>query len=99
MNELLWSMERKNVTALITLDLSAAFNMVDHSVPLTTLNSNLGTNGISLEWFENYLAPSDMKIKKEKSYSEKKSSLSWYHKDPALGQTSSTCIAVPSARN
>ena len=46
----------------------------------------------------NYLAPRDMKINIGKSHSEKKSSLSQYHKDPALGQTSSTCIAAPSAR-
>ena len=30
-NDLLWSMERKNVTALNALDLSAAFDRVDHS--------------------------------------------------------------------
>ena len=35
-NDLLWSMERENVTAMITLDLSAAFNTVDHKVLLTT---------------------------------------------------------------
>ena len=54
-------MERKNVTALIALDLSAAFNAVDHSVLLTTLNSNFGIDGIALEWFKNDLGPRDMK--------------------------------------
>ena len=34
-NDLLWSMEKKNVTALIALDLSVAFDTVDHSVLLT----------------------------------------------------------------
>ena len=29
-NDLLWSMERKNVTAMIALDLSAAFDTVNH---------------------------------------------------------------------
>ena len=92
-------MERQNVITLIALDLSAAFDAVDHSVPLATLNSNFGIIGITLEWFKNYLAPGDMKIKIGKSYSEKKSSLSWYHKYPPLGQTSLTCITAPSARN
>ena len=71
-NDLLWSMERKNVTALIQHGLSTAFHTVDHSVLLTTHNSNFGINGMALELFKNYLAPRDMKIKIEKSYSEKK---------------------------
>ena len=75
-NDLLWSMERMNVTALIALDSSATFDTVDHSVLLTTLDSNFGINGIALEWLKNYLAPRGMKIKIRKSYSEKKSSLS-----------------------
>ena len=62
-NDLLWSMERKNVTVLIALDLSMAFDTVDHSVLLTILQSNFGMNGTALDWFKNYLAPKNMKIK------------------------------------
>ena len=49
-NDLLWSVERKNVTCLIALDLSAAFVSVDHRILLTTLNRNLGIDGMALEW-------------------------------------------------
>ena len=97
-SDLLCSMERKNVTVLIALNLSAAFNTVDHSVLLSTLQANFRVHEIALEWFKNYLAPRDMKIKSGKTYSDKKE-LSQYHKDPVLEQTYSTCIAVPSARN
>ena len=31
-NNALWSMERKKITALIAIDLSAAFDMVDHKI-------------------------------------------------------------------
>ena len=71
-NDLLWSMERKNVTAMIGLDLSAAFNTVDHKVLLTTLQSNFGIKGMTFKWFKNNLALRDMTVKIERSYSERK---------------------------
>ena len=55
-NDLLWSMERKNVTVLIALDLFVAFDRLDHRVLLTTLKSKFGINGTALDWFKNFLA-------------------------------------------
>ena len=71
-NDLLWSMERKNVTAMITLDLSAAFNTVDYKVLLTTLQSNFGIKGMALKWFKIYLALRNVTVKMGKSYLERK---------------------------
>ena len=65
-------MERKNVTAMIALDLFAAFNTVDHKVLLTTHQSNFGIKGMALKWFKNYLALRDIPVKIGKSYSERK---------------------------
>ena len=70
-NDLLWAMESKNVTALIALDLPAAFDMVDHGILLSTLNHNFSIHGTALEWVRNYLAPRDMKIRRGKSYNKK----------------------------
>ena len=56
-------MERKNVNVLIALDLSAAFDMVDHGILLSTLNYNFSIDGTVLEWVRNYLAPREIKIK------------------------------------
>ena len=55
-NDLLWCMERKDVTVMIALNLSAAFDTVNHEVLLTKLQNNFGINGMALEWFRNYLA-------------------------------------------
>ena len=72
-NDLLWSMERKNITVMIVLDLSAAFDTVDHEVLLRNLQDNFGISGIALEWFRNYLNNRDMKVKiGKKTYSERK---------------------------
>ena len=65
-------MERKNVTAMITLDLSAAFDTVDHEVLLTTLQSNFGIKGMAIGWLKNYIALRDITVKIGKSYSERK---------------------------
>ena len=32
--DILWSMEEQNITAVLALDLSAAFDMVDHDILL-----------------------------------------------------------------
>ena len=62
-------MERKNITVMIALDLSAAFDTVNHKVLLRNLQDNFGISGIALEWFRNYLNHRDMKVKIGKTYS------------------------------
>ena len=71
-NYLLWSMERKNVTALIALDISATFDTFDHRNLLTTLNRNFDIDGMALKWIRSYLAARDMKIKIREAYLERK---------------------------
>ena len=71
-NDLLWTIERKNVTALIAFDVSATFDMVDHEILLSILNHNFGIDGRALEWVRNYFAPRDTRIRIGKSYSQQK---------------------------
>ena len=61
-NELLWSMERQWVTALVALDLSAAFNTVDHTVLLNVLQQCYGVSGKVLNWIDTYLRPRGFKV-------------------------------------
>ena len=55
MDDILKGMESQEVTALVALDLSAAFDTVDHDLLLGILKSHFGIDGISLAWIRSYL--------------------------------------------
>ena len=60
-DNMLWSMEEGNVTALMPLHLSAAFDAVGHSILLKILQKN-GMEGKCLSWFDTYLSPKHCKV-------------------------------------
>ena len=54
-NDILTAIDNNNTVILLLLDLSAAFDTVDHSILLSRLSSRFGIKGIVLAWLRSYL--------------------------------------------
>ena len=54
-NDILHAMDKKHVTILVLLDLSAAFDTVDHSILIRRLEQRCGITGTALDWLISYL--------------------------------------------
>ena len=54
-NDILMAMDNQKVTALLLLDLSAAFDTVNHTILLNRLQKCVGITGGALRWFQSYL--------------------------------------------
>ena len=55
-NNFLWSIEHQRVTSLVAIDLSAAFDTVDHEILLDVFSTNIGVKGSAYSWFKSYLS-------------------------------------------
>ena len=54
-SDILASVDAGKVTALTLLDLSAAFDTIDHTILLSRLDDWFGVTGKALNWFKSYL--------------------------------------------
>ena len=54
-NDLLKAMDNRKILLLVLLDLSAAFDTVDHATLFNRLKSRIGIDGVALDWFKSYL--------------------------------------------
>ena len=70
-NDILLEMTNQKVTLLVFLDLTAAFDTIDHNILIARLNSNLGISEPALSWFKEYLSDRSQRVSINGSTSKK----------------------------
>ena len=69
-NDVLIAMDEKEATVIMLLDLSAAFDTVDHDLLLRILEKDIGLRGNVLQWFSSFLKGRSQRIRLGKTTSE-----------------------------
>jgi len=68
-DHLINAIRSQKLSCLCLLDLSAAFDTIDHNILITRLSSWFGIHGSVLNWFESYLTSCSFRVKCDKDFS------------------------------
>ena len=69
-NDILTSIVQHRIVILVMLNLSAAFNTIDHDILFSRMENTLRTTGQDFAWFKYYLSGRTLRIKIDKSFAE-----------------------------
>ena len=69
-DEVLEGFENNKCTVIVFLDLSAAFDTIDHEKLLSIMSEELGITGTALQWFRSYLIGRTQQVRINGEYSE-----------------------------
>jgi hypothetical protein len=70
-NDIMTNMSKGNITMLVMLDLSAAFDTIDHTILLNRLQTMYGIEQEALKWFKSYLTGRTQAVRINNSESNK----------------------------
>ena len=71
-SDILNGLDNRNVSMQALLDLSAAFDTIDHDILLSRLKTTFGIDGLVLKWAEMYLSSRQQKVKIKSNISSSK---------------------------
>jgi len=69
-SEIMQSIDKQNVVLMVLLDLSSAFDTVDHSILVNILEHDFGIKNTALNWFINYLGSRSQFVSLDGVYSD-----------------------------
>ena len=72
LNDIYIAKENKQITILCLIDLSAAFDTIDHTILFETLKTKFKVTDFALEWIKSYLTNRKQKVQIDSSYSQNK---------------------------
>ena len=84
-SDLLTACDEGMVSVLALLDLSAAFDTIDHEILITRLNVSFGLSGIVLKWFTSYISDRYQKVIINENMSRPRLFKTGIHKGSVLG--------------
>ena len=64
-------MNSQEVTLLVMLDLSAAFDTVNHGILISRLREEVGVSGLALGWFRSYVQNRAQRVVVDETFSER----------------------------
>ena len=70
LNYVLCSVDGGNLVLLVLLDLSAAFDTIDHKIVLTRPYDEMGISSTAYQWFCSYLIDKTQHVTVNQSFSE-----------------------------
>ena len=94
-NDLLCAVDKQQTVILVLLDLSAAFDTMDHDILLQRLHDEIGVCGVPLQWFESYLTGRKQAITSNKTPSSKCDLIYGVPQGSVLGPILFTCYTKP----
>ena len=94
-NVILSAQDRGELTALSLLDLSAAFDTIDHDLVLSRLTEWFGIDGVVLQWVRSYLSGRSQLVKVNGVLSTPQLLLCGVPQDSVLGPLLFTMYTTP----
>ena len=94
-NDILKALDQRHGVILILLDMSAAFDTVDHDVLVTRLEQRFGVTGCAIAWIKSYLSDRSQSVKIHGSVSDDTPLVFGVPQGSALGPILFTMYTTP----
>ena len=93
-NDINTAIDYQHECVLVLLDLSAAFDTIDHKILINRLENKYGISGLALEWLKSYLQERPQRVIVNGTYADPNVTLSAFPKVLYLGPYCFHCIMV-----